>query len=127
MPQSQSDESAKLHIELLGGCSVGADGDSPRVLPTKKSQALLAYLAVPTGRFHSREKLTAMFWGDTPETLARQSFRQALVGIRRLAGKASRPILLSKNGAVALDAEAVTVDVAVLEAALNGGTAQDLE
>ena len=78
---------AKLHIELLGGCSIGLDGDGPCILPTKKSQALLAYLAVPAGRFHAREKLTAMFWGDTPEALARQSFRQALVSIRRLIGR----------------------------------------
>src|SRR5882724_8242553 len=79
MSQSGPGGMAKLHIDLLGGCSVGLDGNGPCFLPTKKSQALLAYLAVPAGRFHAREKLTAMFWGDTPEALARQSFRQALV------------------------------------------------
>jgi DNA-binding SARP family transcriptional activator/tetratricopeptide (TPR) repeat protein len=118
---------AKLHIDLLGGCSVGLDGKGPCFLPTKKSQALLAYLAVPAGRFHAREKLTAMFWGDTPEALARQSFRQALVSIRRLIGRAPRPILLARSGAIALDAEAVTVDVALLETALADGTTEGLE
>ncbi|HEX3995393.1 MAG TPA: hypothetical protein VHX39_29825, partial [Acetobacteraceae bacterium] len=52
----------KLRIDLLGGCSAGLEGDGPRILPTRKSQALLAYLAVPAGRFHTREKLTTMFW-----------------------------------------------------------------
>jgi DNA-binding SARP family transcriptional activator/tetratricopeptide (TPR) repeat protein len=117
----------KLHIDLLGGCSAVLDGDRPCVLPTRKSLALLAYLAVPAGRFHAREKLTAMFWGDTPETNARQSFRQALLSIRRAVRSSPRPILLSRSGAVALDAEAVTVDVALLEAALVEGTTEALE
>jgi DNA-binding SARP family transcriptional activator len=117
----------KLRIDLLGGCSARLDGDQPCVLPTRKSQALLAYLAVPAGRFHAREKLTAMFWGDTPEAHARQSFRQALLSIRRAVDSSPRPILLARSGAVALDAEAVTVDVALLEAALADGTTEGLE
>jgi DNA-binding SARP family transcriptional activator len=118
---------AELHIELLGGCSARLNGDNPCLLPTRKSQALLAYLAVPAGRFHAREKLTAMFWGETPEAQARQSFRQALLSIRRAVDGGSRPILLTRNGAIALDAEAVSVDVALLEAARADGTGEGLE
>ena len=127
MSQSELAGMAELHIELLGGCSARSNGDVPSLLPTRKSQALLAYLAVPAGRFHAREKLTAMFWGETPEVQARQSFRQALLSIRRTLGGGPRPILLAQNGAVALDAEAVTVDVALLEAALAAGTTEGLE
>ena len=127
MSQSGLAGMADLHIELLGGCSARLNGDKPCSLPTRKSQALLAYLAVPAGRFHAREKLTAMFWGETPEAQARQSFRQALLSIRRAVGGGSRPILLTRNGAVALDAEAVTVDVALLEAARADGTTQGME
>ena len=127
MSQSGLAGMAELHIELLGGCLARSNGDGPCLLPTRKSQALLAYLAVPAGRFHAREKLTTMFWGETPEAQARQSFRQALLSIRRAVGGGSRPILLARNGAVALDAEAVTVDVALLEAALADGTTEGLE
>lgn len=127
MSQSGLAGMAELHIELLGGCSARPNGDAPCFLPTRKSQALLAYLAVPAGRFHAREKLTAMFWGETPEVQARQSFRQALLSIRRAVGGGPRPILLTRNGAVALDAQAVTVDVALLEAALAAGTTEGLE
>ena len=127
MPESELAGMADLHIELLGGCSARLNGDKPCSLPTRKSQALLAYLAVPAGRFHAREKLTAMFWGETPEAQARQSFRQALLSIRRAVGGGPRPILLTRNGAVALDAEAVTVDVALLEAARADGTTQGME
>src|SRR5690242_2194519 len=65
-----------LHLDLLGGFSASLDRARPCTLPTRKAQALLAYLAVPAGRFHSRDKLTALFWGEAPESQARQSFRQ---------------------------------------------------
>src|SRR6185312_14103267 len=117
----------KLRIDLLGGCSASLGSDQPCVFPTRKSLALLAYLAVPAGRFHAREKLTAMFWGDTPEAQASQSFRQALLSIRRALRSSPRPILLTRSGAVALDPEAVTVDVALLEAALTDGGMEALE
>lgn len=125
MSQSGPGGGAKLHIDLLGGWSVRSGDHGARTLPTKKSQALLAFLAVPPGRFHAREKLTAMFWGDSSETLARQSFRQALVSIRRLT--AGEPLLLAQSGAIALNPAAVDVDVALLEAALADGTTGGLE
>jgi DNA-binding SARP family transcriptional activator len=117
----------KVRIDLLGGCSAGLDGARPYVFPTRKSLALLAYLAVPAGRFHAREKLTAMFWGETSEAHARQSFRQALLSIRVALRSSPRPVLLARNGAVALDPEAVTVDVSLLEAAMAEGTTEALE
>ena len=76
----------RLRFELLGGFAVTFDDGRPCVLPTRKTQALLAYLALPAGRFHSREKITALLWGDAPEAQARQSFRQALARIRRAVG-----------------------------------------
>jgi DNA-binding SARP family transcriptional activator len=117
----------KLRIDLLGGCSASFGSEQPCIFPTRKSLALLAYLAVPAGRFHAREKLTAMFWGDTPGAQANQSFRQALLSIRRALRSSPRPILLTRSGAVALDPEAVTVDVALLEAALTDGGMEALE
>jgi DNA-binding SARP family transcriptional activator/tetratricopeptide (TPR) repeat protein len=125
MSQSGPGGGAKLHIDLLGGWSVRSGDHASRALPTKKSQALLAYLAVPPGRFHAREKLTAMFWGDSTETLARQSFRQALVSLRRLT--AGEPLLLTQSSAIALNPAAVEVDVALLEAALADDTRDGLE
>jgi len=127
MSKSGLADMAKLHIELLGGCSARTNGGAPCLLPTRKSQALLAYLAVPAGRFHAREKLTTMFWGETPEAQSRQSFRQALLSIRRAVGGAARPIFLTRNGAVALDSDAVTVDVTQLEAARADGTTEGFE
>src|SRR6185369_15477750 len=98
---------ARLDLDLLGGFAASLDGARPCALPTRKAQALLAYLAVPAGRFHARDKLTALFWGETPESQARQSFRQALASLRRALGPAAGEILLIRGDLVALDGAAV--------------------
>lgn len=116
---------ARLRLELLGGFVTRLDDGQPCVLPTRKARALLAYLAVPAGRFHSRDKLTALLWGDTAETQARQSFRQALASLRRVLG--DRAGFLTQGDAIALDPKAVSVDVADLATALADGTTDALE
>ena len=44
-----------LRLDILGGFTLCAPGNVPCPLSSKKAQALLAYLALPTGRAHSRE------------------------------------------------------------------------
>lgn len=117
----------RLRIVLLGGFLAGfEDGESCR-LSTRKSEALLAYLAVPTGRFHTRDKLATLLWGDTPETQARQSLRQALGSIRRALGPGHEQTVQVQGDAVALKPGAVTVDVTDLELTLADGRMEALE
>jgi DNA-binding SARP family transcriptional activator len=66
---------ARLTLTLLGGFQVGLDGGPSLALPTRKIQALLAYLALPPGRVHSRDKLAALLWGDLSQGHARNSLR----------------------------------------------------
>ena len=47
----------------------------------KKVKALLAYLALESGTPHPRGKLATLLWGASSEQQARQSLRQALVGL----------------------------------------------
>jgi DNA-binding SARP family transcriptional activator len=118
---------ARLHLRLLGGFVARlASGEACR-LPTKKTRALVAYLALPAGRFHSRDKLTALLWGDTAESQARHSFRQALLTLRRALGDGHSPALLIQEDTVALNPEAVTVDAQAFEVALAAGSPDDLE
>src|SRR4051794_26502449 len=101
--------------------AAGFDDGRAVVLPTRKSRALLAFLAVSVGRYHSREKLTALLWGDTGDVRARQSFRQALASLRRAAGASDTPIILTKGDTIALNRDAVTVDVDTLRSAVTDG------
>jgi DNA-binding SARP family transcriptional activator len=84
-------------------------------LPTKKIQALLAYLALPPGREHARDKLAALLWGDLSQGHARHSLRQALFALRQ-ALEPVRPACLRVEGAtIALNPEAVDVDAMSFE------------
>ena len=117
----------RREIQLLGGFSVRLASGESCALPTKKARALVAYLASPAGRFHSREKLTALLWGDTAETQAKHSFRQALLTVRRALGEEEPPAILMDADAVALNPAAVSVDVAQFETALADGSSTALQ
>src|SRR5713101_7466593 len=97
----------KLSLTLLGGFQARLEPSAAVSLPTRKVQALLAYLALPPGRTHPRDKLAALLWGDVPEPQARTSLRQALSMLRRGLGDA--------GGALRVDCASVSLDPAVSE------------
>jgi DNA-binding SARP family transcriptional activator len=69
-------------LSLIGSPTVALD-DGGSVTPHlgAKAIALLAYLALEPGP-HSREDLADLLWGESPETEARASLRQALRQLR---------------------------------------------
>ncbi|HEV8309663.1 MAG TPA: AAA family ATPase, partial [Methylomirabilota bacterium] len=81
---------ASLQLTLLGGFQARIGSGPALPLPTRKTQALLAYLALPPGRAHPRDKLATLLWGDRPEGPARTSLRQALSALRHRPGRATR-------------------------------------
>src|SRR5262249_43251423 len=100
---------ARLQLTLFGGFQARLDPGSTITLPTRKAQALLAYLALPLGRSHPRDKLAALLWGGIREQSARASLRQALFSIRR--GLAGAEGALRQDGdTVALDAAAIVLE-----------------
>jgi hypothetical protein len=60
----------RLTLQLLGGFSIRPGSGPALSLGTKKAQALIAYLAVPPGRAHPRDKLASLLWGDTGDEQA---------------------------------------------------------
>src|SRR5918995_6398716 len=112
---------AALSVSLLGGFQVRLDGCAVS-LPTRKAQALLAYLALPPGRPHLREKLAALLWGGIREASARASLRQALFSIRKAIGDA----LVIEARTVALAPGAVDVDADAFVRAVANGAADSL-
>ena len=52
-----------LSMELLGGFEARLGSGAPVRLPTKKAQALLAYLALRRGRADRRDKLASLLGG----------------------------------------------------------------
>ena len=77
---------ARLSLTLFGGFRARFDPDQALVIAIKKSQALLAYLALPLGQAHPRDKLAALLWGDMQEAQARAGLRQTLYTLRKVLG-----------------------------------------
>src|SRR5437588_8897081 len=116
---------ARLSLSLLGGFQGRLDSGSAVALPTRKAQALLAYLALPPGQAHPRDKLAALLWGGIREESARASLRQALFAIRK--GLEQTPALAMEGATVALAPDVVDVDAEQFARAVASGDPDALE
>ena len=65
----------RLSIQLLGTPQVEYD-DTPVHFNSRKTLALLAYLAV-TKQTHKRDSLATLFWPESDQHAARHSLREA--------------------------------------------------
>jgi len=72
-------------ISLLGSFELEINGKALR-LPTRKAEGLLAYLVLHRS-VQSRERIASLFWGDSPDELARRSLRTALSALRKELGE----------------------------------------
>jgi DNA-binding SARP family transcriptional activator len=115
-----------VDLRLLGGFQARLrQGPSLRV-PTRKAQALLAYLALPCGVAHPRDKLAALLWGEMREGQARTNLRQTLFMLRKaLPIKASDSLRIDAAN-VTLEPAAVAVDVTAFERLVTQGTSDSL-
>jgi DNA-binding SARP family transcriptional activator len=116
---------ALLHLALLGGVQIRLAAGRPIDLPTK-AQALLAYLVFRPGQAHPRDKLATLLWADAPAERARHSLRQSLIPLRQAFGPDDPPGLLDQGATVAVDPEAVDVDVHAFERLVTQGTPESL-
>ena len=96
-----------LEIRVLGGLEVIRDGAATTLPRSRKTRALLAYLAL-TGGPHRREQLCEMFW-DVPDD-PRGALRWSLSKIRRLVDEPSCRRLLADRQSVELRTEGVEID-----------------
>jgi tetratricopeptide (TPR) repeat protein len=91
---------AHLSLQLFGGFQLKRDSRRLAV-PAKKAQALLAYLALSSGRLGRRDTLTALLWGSVPDRQARQSLRQTVSRLRKVFRGARSPglvVILQRQG-----------------------------
>lgn len=111
----------RLRLSLLGGFTLhGEDGRRLR-LPTRKAQALLAYLALEGRAPLRRDHLAMLLWGGAEPAAALASLRQCL----SLIGKVCGPGWVQGDGReLQLAAARFEVDVPAVEPA---AAADDLE
>lgn len=77
-----------VQLSLFGGFQA-TNGEKPLIFHSNKVRALLAYLAVESGRPHTRESLAALLWGEYDERTALTNLRNALSKLNQTLAKAS--------------------------------------
>jgi len=108
-----------LRVRVLGKLAVLRDCAEMQLPPSRKTRALLAYLAV-TARAHSRNRLCAMFWSvpDDP----RAALRWSLTRLRTLVDTPDCRVIMADRESVALNLDGVAVDILSLRNAARNGT-----
>ena len=107
-----------LTLNLLGDLEVLHDGRPVSLPPSRKTRALLAYLALHS-RPASRDHLCELLW-ELPDD-PRGSLRWSLSKLRRLVDSPDRPRLVADRLAVGLDLEDIDVDVLRLHCLVERG------
>ncbi len=96
-----------LEIRVLGGLEVMRDGVPAMLPPSRKTRALLGYLAL-TRSPHRREQLCELFW-EVPDD-PRGALRWSLSKIRPLVDEPAFPRLMADRQSVELRGEALGID-----------------
>ena len=108
-----------LQVSVLGNLAVVRDGAAMQLPPSKKTRALLAYLAV-TARPHSRDRLSALLWPvpDDP----RGALRSSLSRLRPLVDEPDCRRIIADRENVGFVSDDVTVDILSLRNLARNGT-----
>ncbi len=99
-----------LQLQLFGGFKLSTFDGQNIVIRLFKDRALLAYLALNSGRLFSRSALAGFLWGDQAEEKARHSLSQSLSSICDSLGPHS-VILERGRKQIVLKKESMRVDL----------------
>ncbi|MGE0697935.1 MAG: BTAD domain-containing putative transcriptional regulator [Hyphomicrobiaceae bacterium] len=109
--RSDDSDSPRYRLQVLGGLRLMATDGRVIELPTRKSALLLAYLAVPAGSTHARDRLAGLLWPSSGQEQARGSLRHALAALRKVLGPDAidgpRDQVGLRSGVVAVDLDDV--------------------
>src|SRR5262245_38005486 len=102
-----------LEMRVLGGFAVHCNGDEVQLPQSRKTRALLAYLAV-SNHPQRRERLCEMFW-DLPDD-PRGSLRWSLSKLRQIEPLKEPAALSADRNTVTLHGHAIRLDLQIVKA-----------
>lgn len=100
--------SEPLHLRVLGEIEVSRGADSIALPPSKKTRALLAYLAM-NDRSHRRERLCELLW-DIPDD-PRGALRWSLSRIRGIVDEGELKRVVANRDSVTLERNGLEIDL----------------
>ncbi len=107
---------------MLGRFEARWSNGEPIDFISKKAQALLAYLAVESGRAHTREQLATLLWSETGDERARHNLRQALSKIRACCDS----LVIARGQSLEIDPASCAADVVEFERLAKSKDADEL-
>src|SRR5262245_42956240 len=113
MPQQRA-----LSLRVLGEIEIRRGNRTLPLPQSKKTRALLAYLAV-TGRPHRRERLCNLLWDVTDDP--RGALRWSLSKLRALVDESERPRVVADRDNVSFDATGLWMDLHAVRESLASG------
>ena len=110
-----------LSVSLFGGASFSIDGAVVRSDLGPAGRLLACYLFEFMGRFHRRERLADLFWGDTEPEKARSALNTAIWRIRKIlelgSKGAARHLITIGDDVILEQSQSIQVDTHKLESA----------
>lgn len=107
-----------LRLGLLGELEVWRDSERQVLPPSRKTRALLAYLAA-TGRTHRRDRLCSMFW-EVPDD-PRGSLRWSLSRLRQIIDSPDHTHLSTNRESVGFEPNGAEIDLLTLRSYVATG------
>src|SRR5262245_19354214 len=111
--QMADEEDVSLEIRVLGDFAVLRNGENVGLPPSRKTRALLAYLAVTNHPQH-RDRLCTMFW-DVPDD-PRGALRWSLSKIRQIVNSNGQDALVTDGRMVILRSRSIVLDLRRIKA-----------
>jgi DNA-binding SARP family transcriptional activator/class 3 adenylate cyclase len=107
-PGTSDQNGTELDLHVLGALAVLRNGERVALPPSRKTRALLAYLAV-AGHPQRRERLCTMFWNAPDDP--RGALRWSLSKIRQIVNIDGREVLTADRNEVALRSQSIGLDL----------------
>ena len=122
-----ADKSARWTLGLFGRFKLSTVASGEVTLGGRRERLLLAYLALSTNGRASRRKLTALLWGADSDETTLDNLRVCVWRLRKAFGDAKHRIIASEGDDIALDLEAVEVDVLTFRRLAASSSTSELE
>ena len=118
--------SKPFRLHLLGRFAISSSDQTVLELPTQKSKALVALIALAGNEGIDRLKAASMLWSRGTDAQARANLRQTLASIRKTLGDHGE-IILSDGASMRIATATIQTDIAALQAGDSKAIWADLD